>query len=248
MDALDETASEVEKSGIPVEIPPAEQKDTAKRVREAPNAALLDTWRELETVAADKLRALAELPLPRDPLLHLEHSGALNPSASRAIQDLRSMRNLVVHDADVRVSTEGALKFVSLAKTIAGQVKALAELPKQKLKVLTLLILEFNHLIDTGKYNEISIEDVHQAIETRNIIPFIAERTKGAGDFGMFGAEGPYVKDVEYFNEQMEQLYYGYAGKERRKWGVENSGLCLLVAWTNEIIQQGSGWYPDEWQ
>ena len=28
----------------------------------------------------------------------------------------------------------------------------------------------------------------------------------------------------------------------QRKWGVENRGLCLLIAMTNEIVQQGSGW------
>jgi hypothetical protein len=44
----------------------------------------------------------------------------------------------------------------------------------------------------------------------------------------------------------MYQMYGGYAGNERRKWGIENLGLCLLLAWTNEIIQQGSGWYPSE--
>jgi len=41
-------------------------------------------------------------------------------------------------------------------------------------------------------------------------------------------------------------MYEGYAGNERRKWGIENLGLCLLLAWTNKIIQQGSGWYPNE--
>lgn len=37
-----------------------------------------------------------------------------------------------------------------------------------------------------------------------------------------------------------------HSGNEMRKWGIENSGLCLLLAWTNEMIQQGSGWYPSE--
>jgi len=49
---------------------------------------------------------------------------------------------------------------------------------------------------------------------------------------------------VRYYHEQMHQMYDGYAGNERRKWGIENYGLCILLAWTNEIIQHGAGWYP----
>jgi hypothetical protein len=38
--------------------------------------------------------------------------------------------------------------------------------------------------------------------------------------------------------EGLQQLLGGYAGEERRKWGVEHNGLCLLVAWVTELIQQ----------
>ena len=36
-------------------------------------------------------------------------------------------------------------------------------------------------------------------------------------------------------------LYRGYEGEERRKWGVERNGLCLLIAWVGEIVQQKWG-------
>ena len=51
--------------------------------------------------------------------------------------------------------------------------------------------------------------------------------------------EGNYVR-------HLQSIYGGYAGQERRKWGVENKGLCLLIAWTTEIIQRGSGWQANE--
>ena len=38
----------------------------------------------------------------------------------------------------------------------------------------------------------------------------------------------------------MNNIYGGYAGVERRKWGVENLGLCLVLAWTAEMITQGT--------
>ncbi|NTV46572.1 MAG: hypothetical protein HGB11_08670 [Chlorobiales bacterium] len=114
-----------------------------------------------------------------------------------------------------------------------------------KLTALTLLIVELIHLIDSGKYNSITIENVHTAIEQKRIIPFLKETTQGDADFSLYGSDGPYLGFVVYYHEQMYQIYGGYAGNERRKWGVENLGLCLLLAWTNEIIQQGAGWYPN---
>jgi hypothetical protein len=135
-----------------------------------------------------------------------------------------------------------------LAKAIAKQISAITELPKQKLQVLTLLIMEFNHLIDTGKYNHISIEDIHKTIENKNIIEYLSNETSGDSDFSLFLKEGSlYSNYVKYYHEQMYNIYCASAGDERRKWRVENSGLCLLVAWTNEIIQHGSGWHPNQW-
>ena len=107
-------------------------------------------------------------------------------------------------------------------------------------------MLQLNHLIDSGKYNQITIEDAREAIEQKRIIPFLAEATKGDSDFSIYGIDGPYTNFVGYYHEAMYQIHNAYAGNERRKWGVENLGLCLLLAWTNEIIQQGAGWHPDE--
>ncbi len=35
-----------------------------------------------------------------------------------------------------------------------------------------------------------------------------------------------------------KEICGAYGGKTAKKWGVEKSGLCLLLAWTNELIQQ----------
>ena len=162
------------------------------------------------------------------------------------MRELQSLRNQAVHSAEIKITKESAIEYASLAKAILKQIESIRELPRIKLTALTLLILELNRLIDSGKYNQITIKDVHKAIEQKRIIPFLIETTQGDSDFSPFGAEGPYSGFVEYYHEQMYQIYGSYAGNERRKWGIENLGLCLLLAWTNEIIQQGSGWYPSE--
>ena len=108
-----------------------------------------------------------------------------------------------------------------------------------KINALTLLILQVNSLIDSGKYQNISISDVHGAIEGDGVLNFLKERVGSDIDLSIHLSSKAYGDFAGFYEEQMASIYGGYAGQERRKWGVENSGLCLILAWTNEIIQQG---------
>ena len=118
--------------------------------------------------------------------------------------------------------------------------------PEIELGAYTLLIMEINHLIDTGEFNDISIDEVYREIKNKNVIHFLRERTKGSSDFSMYSERGPYYEFIKFYHEQMLALYHGYGGDHDRKWGVENLGLCLLLGWTNELVQQGKGWHPGE--
>ncbi|RLD06452.1 MAG: hypothetical protein DRI32_02530 [Chloroflexi bacterium] len=46
--------------------------------------------------------------------------------------------------------------------------------------VLSMPICSINSSIDSGKYNDITISDVHNAIENKNLLRFLQERI-GAG-------------------------------------------------------------------
>ena len=216
----------------------------------SPSSFIVESWKELGITARNKVKEFApsekrfKNPLQR-PFIYLENKGALIPSTAKAIHDMRNLKNNIVHSENIRISKEDAIEYSSLSRAIIKQIESIRELPKIKLTALTLLILELNHLIDTGKYNNIKIEDIHVVIEKKRILPYLEETTKGDADFSLFGNDGPYTEFVKYFHEQMYQIYGGYAGNERRKWGIENLGLCLLLAWTNEIVQRCSGWYPE---
>lgn len=108
-----------------------------------------------------------------------------------------------------------------------------------KVSALTLLILHINSLIDSGKYADITINDIHKAIERGQVLRFLKERAAKNIDLSIFLNSNVYGDFESYYESQLENIYHGYAGQERRKWGVENSGLCLVLAWTSEIIQQG---------
>lgn len=110
-----------------------------------------------------------------------------------------------------------------------------------KVTALTGLILQVNKAIDSGKYNNITISDVHNAIDSHRLLRFIGERCREDVDLSIYFESNAYGDFEEYYEEKMTQIYNAYAGDERRKWGVENLGLCLVLAWTNEIIQWGEG-------
>lgn len=217
----------------------------------SPASAVIEAWRRLERAAEDKVRQLLPKgdtykdPLRR-PVDYLDYKGALVPSAASAARDLRMLRNEAAHAGADEISREDALQYAAAANRIRTQIEAITELPTVKLTALTLLILELNHLIDSKKYDDITIDEVYRWIDQEAILPSLKERTAGDSDLSLFGEDGPYFNFARFYHDHMKQLAGGYAGDHRRKWGVENLGLCLLLAWTNELIQQGGGWYPKE--
>jgi len=107
--------------------------------------------------------------------------------------------------------------------------------PIMRLTNLTSLILQLNALIDTGKYTWISLADIKVHVETGEIFRYIAQRGKGDIDLSFLGAD-----IEEEIVAELKNMLAAHAGGERRKWGVINSGLCLLIAYVTELIQLGS--------
>jgi hypothetical protein len=88
---------------------------------------------------------------------------------------------------------------------------------KMKVSALTLMILHLNALVDSGKYNDISIDDVHNAIEGKRALKFLKE--KAGKDIDLSVHLSNTWSDFEAFYEsKLNNIYGGYAGNERRKW------------------------------
>ena len=103
-----------------------------------------------------------------------------------------------------------------------------------KLVCLTNLVFGLNAAIDTGKHQTISINEVEGHIEKGDLIPWLREKLGKDIDLSLL--DHTMVTEI---TSGLNDILGGYRGRERRKWGVERSGLCLLLAWTNELIQQG---------
>ncbi len=248
---LQQTSDEFSRAAdIRVDGDPSDQR-LLDALKLSPDRAVLAAWNALESCAREKVEGLLpddesfKSPLKR-PLDYLEFKGALTPATARTIRDLQSLRNQVAHFGEDLVVRGNAVRYVSVAEGILKVIDSITGLPKVKLTAVTLLILVLTSLIDSKQYEDITIDEVYKWIRNETVIPSLSRRTKGRADLSNYGADGPYPNFARFYHDQMKRLYDAYGGDHRRKWGVENNGLCLLLAWTNELIQQGSGWHPDE--
>lgn len=107
-----------------------------------------------------------------------------------------------------------------------------------KLHTLTYIIFEINAALDSGGYDDVPMQEVGQHIEAGDILPWLKGRVPEA-DLSLLTEQY-----ADEYQAGLADIYGAYAGNARHKWGVENRGLCLLIAWTAELIQRGS-WQAD---
>ena len=100
-----------------------------------------------------------------------------------------------------------------------------------RLSSLTYIITELNALIDTGRHN-ISLAEVKKHIQAGDILQFIVVNTERDIDLSALSPE----QETEIV-AGLQDILTTFDGTERLKWGIENNGLCLVLAWVNELIQ-----------
>jgi hypothetical protein len=105
-----------------------------------------------------------------------------------------------------------------------------------KLRLSTLSIVAFNLVsaIDHGFLEKITFDEIYREIESGNLIAFLKSQLGDSVDLSLVTAD---TVQGRRFIEALQRLPNVLAGNERRKLGVENSGLCLLLAFCIELMQ-----------
>ncbi len=98
-----------------------------------------------------------------------------------------------------------------------------------KLQKLTYLLFIVNSALDSGKDIDIKFEEVRNHAEKQNFVGYL--KVKLDRDLNLTAEE------TAELNEKIERLSNAVYDRERRKFGVENNGLCLIIAYLTEIIQ-----------
>ena len=93
------------------------------------------------------------------------------------------------------------------------------------------LVWDFNALLDTGKHDGITVDEVTRHAGNGTISGFLKDRFGGEIDTSLIEPE-----DWLVLNDEWQS--FSNAIDERRKMGIENKGVCLLLGYALESLQQ----------
>ncbi len=96
---------------------------------------------------------------------------------------------------------------------------------------LTFLGFYLNGALGSGRYDDITIDEVKARIRDRSIFDYLAGRLGADVDLSLLTPD-----DRRELNDEWEDM--ALAVNESRKMCVERNGLCLLVAYLLEGIQR----------
>lgn len=110
--------------------------------------------------------------------------------------------------------------------------------PPFTLACLSMVLFGLSVLADSGETDDITIEEVKKHAYEGDLIEFLT--AKGGGVFASGFLEASSWKEFRaWYVEQIRDNCRSMEGRERRKYGIKNRGICLLISYTAEIIQQG---------
>jgi hypothetical protein len=149
-----------------------EDRIAKKLIQDSPVQAVLIAWNSLEKAIYEKLKELFpqnsvqyQRLTPDRAFTELMLTGAMSPEIEETINKLSILRNQLSHTIEYTISARDAIAYISLTKRIQKKIEALTELPTVNLTPLTIMVLELNHLIDSGRYKDITLEDVKHKID-----------------------------------------------------------------------------------
>ncbi|WP_148654573.1 hypothetical protein [Paraburkholderia caribensis] len=106
---------------------------------------------------------------------------------------------------------------------------------KPRLVSLTFIGFYLVAALDHDEGDKFTFDDVYSGIENGTLLADLKEKLPDSFDFSLFPPGG--AEELAII-EALRPVAGGLEGRERRKTGVENSGLSLLIAFIFELIQQ----------
>ncbi|HJW02764.1 MAG TPA: hypothetical protein VJ548_05735 [Azospira sp.] len=95
--------------------------------------------------------------------------------------------------------------------------------------------------LDHGKGAEISFEEFYEGLERGTLFQDLDRKLPNTFDFSLFPPGSDKEKEILAVLQLASE---GFRGRERRKTGVEHSGLALLLVCILEAIQHGEWSMP----
>lgn len=105
---------------------------------------------------------------------------------------------------------------------------------KPWLSTLAFVGFAVNSAIEGGHGDDLSFAAIYQGIESGTLLDDIDQKLPGVCDFSLFPAGG---EQSVALHQVLSLIADGLRGRERRKLGIEKSGLHLLLAFVLEAMQ-----------
>ena len=104
--------------------------------------------------------------------------------------------------------------------------------------LVDLTYLQFNliAIIDAGKHEGVTFNDVKSALATGDLFPWLRKHFPENVDLSFYVGDRATV--AQEVTSALRDAAGGVDGRERKKMGVEHNGICLLVALVTEVIQR----------
>lgn len=99
-----------------------------------------------------------------------------------------------------------------------------------------MMLFGLSSMLDTGNHDGITFEDVKRHAREGDLLDFLKTRAGGRFAMNLHEAQPEFGR---WYVNQIANNCDAMEGRERRKYGIERRGLCLLISYTAEIIQQG---------
>jgi hypothetical protein len=112
--------------------------------------------------------------------------------------------------------------------------------PPFPISYLTLMLFHLSSMLDSGKHDDISLEEVKEHVRVGDLIPFLDNRARQEEDTFDNGFSEAEPAFVDWYVARLKDNCEVMEGRERRKYGIESRGLCLLISYTAEMIQRGN--------
>jgi hypothetical protein len=109
------------------------------------------------------------------------------------------------------------------------------DMPEQlRLTSLTFLGFYTTAAIDSGLADHVTFDELYDGLRHRTLFQNLSRRFPGNFDFSLFP---PGSKSEAVMLDALTKAAEGLEGRERKKTGVQKSGLCLLLAFIFEAVQ-----------
>jgi len=99
----------------------------------------------------------------------------------------------------------------------------------------TYLLFAINIALEKDDWKKITFDDVYAHLDSGDLIPFLDAHLKSI-DLSLFGPDEPQGR---LLLAALRHVAPWFKERERRKTGIKQNGVCLVIAWIGQVIQCG---------